>query len=500
MKIQNIRADELIKKTVGDPYRNPRQIEFLKAQTRYVAYGGAKGGGKSFAVRYKAITLALNYPGIKILLIRRSLVELRRNHTRDMKKIFNKWPKSIQPKYNDDEKTFYFLNGSIIELSYCDSDSDADNYNGVEYDVIFIDEATQIPEDWFRIFDSCIRGVNGFPKRIYLTCNPGGVGHDWVKKLFVDRDGYRKHENPEDFTFIPALVWDNDPLFDDDEGYKMALKRYLSEHGLKEPDKDAIWYAKNCANYVTAIRSQPYPRNIAWLEGRWDLFVGQYFVEFDQETHTCEPFQLKSHWRRTVSLDYGLDMLAVLWFATDEQGHTWVYRELNRPDLAISLAAEAIRKETPADEHIDAYYAPPDLWNRRQDTGKSAAEIFAECGVPLVKAGNDRVQGWLNVKEWLKPVGAEKKPHLVIFRTCKELIKHIPLLQHDENKTNDVATEPHYLTHNTDALRYWCSRRQLSAEVKEIPPENQWAHENKGNDDYFDGGEVTESYLLGGYS
>jgi phage terminase large subunit len=502
-KVQKVKVDDLILKTVGDPERNPRQVEFLKATPRYVAYGGARGGGKSFAVRFKSIMLALDYPGISMLVIRRTLSELRENHTNVLKRIFNRWPKQIRPGYNDDEKAFTFPNGSRLKLGYCDSESDMLQYQGPEYDVIFIDEATQIFEEWFRIFDVCVRpradlqDADKYPKRLYLTCNPGGVGHAYVRRLFIDKE-YRGEEQPEDYAFIQALVWDNQPLFDADAGYQNALKRYMEEHKLVEPGEEAIWYAKNHATYVNALKTLPDHKREAWLNGRWDVFAGQYFGEFDYETHTCEQFEIPKHWRKSIALDYGLDMLAVLWFATDEHGNSYVYRELNRPDLIVSLAADAIKRETPPEEYIEVNYAPPDLWNRRQDTGKNAAEIFAESGVPLVKAGNDRVQGWLNVKEWFK-VGEQKKPRLIIFRSCKTLIKNIPLLQHDETKTNDVATEPHEITHAPDALRYWCSKRQPSAEVEPEPEFHQWKHEEPKEDSYFDGGTVTDEYLTGGY-
>jgi phage terminase large subunit len=507
MKQIKISTDDLLK-TIGDPYRNPRQIEFLKAASKYVAYGGSKGGGKSFAARYKATGLCLTYPGIKVLIIRRTLSELRENHIIPLRSTYNKWPKFVQPKYNDDEKAFSFCNGSRLKLGYCDNENDVLQYQGQEYDVIFLEEATQLTEFQFSWLDSCLRGVNDFPKRMYLTCNPGGVGHGWVKRLFIDRE-YRAEESKEDYEFISAKVWDNQPLFDSDAGYIKALKQYCLEHELYDgsgkdiilkPDEDAIWYAKNKADYVVRLKNLPYHLREAWLNGRWDVFAGQFFGEFHRDTHTCEPFEIPRHWRKTRAIDYGLDMLAVLWVATDEHGNSWIYRELNRPDLAVSLAADAIKRATPPDEYIEATYAPPDLWSRGKDTGIPQAETFAINGVPLVKSSNDREKGWLSVKEWFKATkdgDTYTKPKLVIFRTCPQLIKHIPLLQHDENKTNDVATEPHDITHNTDALRYWCARRQLTAEISEEPFKSQWKHEDQQNDSYFDSGEVTEEYICG---
>lgn len=490
---------EIVKRTVGDPSRNPKQELFLQADKKYVAYGGARGGGKSFAVRYKAILLAAKYAGIKILIIRRTLSELRENHTIALRMIFAKWPAFIRPKYNDDEKAFMFTNGSRIRLGYCDSESDVLQYQGQEYDVIFLDEATQLTEYQFSWLDSCLRGVNDFPKRMYLTCNPGGVGHAWVRRLFIDKE-YRQNEIPDDYGFIEAKVWDNEPLFESDKGYQNALRRYIHENNLKEPDEAAVWYAKNNADYVIRLKNMPYHLREAWLNGRWDVFAGQYFGEFDREVHTCEPFVIPKHWRKSLAIDYGLDMLAVVWVAVDEHGNAWVYRELNEPNLAISLAADAIKRNSTDEEgrteNLEAHIAPPDLWNRQKDTGVPMAETFAVCGIPLIKSGNDRIHGWLNLKEWLKPLNG--KSRLVIFRTCQTLIKNIPLLQHDENKPNDVSTQPHDITHAPDALRYWCSRRQLSAtaEAQEFKP--QFATEIIERDNVTTG-EVTEDYIFGGY-
>lgn len=223
------------------------------------------------------------------------------------------------------------------------------------------------------------------------------------------------------------------------------------------------------------------------------FFAGQYFGEFSEETHVCEPFDIPDEWRRSTALDYGLDMLAVLWFAVGPGGLVYCYRCIERSGLTISAAAEAIQKA--AKEKVEEYIAPPDLWNRRQDTGKSAAEIFAENGVPLVRAGNSRINGWLNVKEYLK-MDDGGRPKMVFFSSCEAIVRNLQVLQHDTRKVNDVATEPHDITHSPDALRYWCSRRQLAPEanmpVNSNPFLSRSARKNVN-------GEVGEDYLMGGY-
>lgn len=411
---------------------NPKQKEFLTADNRFIGYGGARGGGKSWAVRKKAALLALNYPGIRILILRRSFPELRQNHIMPLLSE----TKEIA-SYRELEKTLTFLTGSVVIFGYCDNEGDLRQYQGNEYDVIFLDEATQIPYEWFIQLTACLRGANSFPKRFYLTCNPGGVGHDWVKRLFIDRD-FRGRENPEDYRFISAKVYDNAALLEKDQGY-VAMLENLPDHLRR-----------------------------AWLEGDWDIFEGQYFPEFRREIHVGDPFPIPDYWRRYFVMDYGLDMLAGYWIAMDELGQAWVYRELYRSGLIVSQAAGAIRELTPLEEEISAWYAPPDMWNRRQDSGRSVADIFAEEGIPLTRASNDRIQGWMNVKEWLLPrpdQWGEESPRLKIFAGCQNLIRCLPLLRHDPKRPGDCATEPHELTHGPDALRYFLAGRPLRGEL-----------------------------------
>lgn len=498
---QKLNVEQILIDILGEP--TPKQQQFHSAETRYIGYGGAKGGGKSHGVRQKATYLAFAFPGIKMLIVRKTFAELDRNHIAPLREVYAKLPPQLRPAYNDDKKMFKFPWGSTISLGYCDSEGDVWQYQGQEYDVVFIDEATRLTYFQFYHINSTVRGVNKFPKHTYLTCNPGGPGHFWVKRLFIDRE-YRKDENPKDFTFIYAKVWDNEPLFQADPAYHRALTEYMQNNGLKTTTDEAIQYAREHADYISTLKMGSEDEQRAYLDGDWEVFAGLYFGEFDPKLHTYVPENPKPYWRKSIALDYGLDMLAVLWFAVDENGYAWCYRELNEPNLVVSAAADIIKKTTPTNEAIYEYIAPPDMWNRRQDTGKSVAEIFAECGIPLIKAGNDRVQGWHNVKEWIKPrdvitpTGTVKRPWLLISKDCKNLIQNMQLLQHDERKKDDVATQPHEITHAPDALRYWCSRRQLSAFIKE--PEQKYNFEfEKPKSEGIYGGEVTEDYLTGGY-
>ena len=398
---------------------NTKQELFFKARSRFVGYGGARGGGKSWAIDRKSPLMALHYPGIKILLLRRTYKDLERNHVRALEPLL-----SGIAKYSRQEKCFHFPNGSILELGYCASESDVLQYQGQEYDVIFMDEATQFTEYQFETMTACLRGANSFPKRMYLTCNPGGVGHEWVKRLFISRR-YKETENPYDYEFIPATIYDNKILLENDPGY-MNMLNNLSD-GLRQ----------------------------AWRDGNWDMLAGQYFSEFDRSIHVVDPFPIPEHWKKYRTIDYGLDCLACLWIAVDERGNYYVYREYAESDKVISVGASDVLKLS-CDESILYTIAPDDLWARSQESAKSKADLFRESGLTLLKGSRSREAGWLAIKELLNVKNG--KSRLKIFSSCPELIECLPALQRDTKRPTDCMTEPHDITHLPDALRYFCLR------------------------------------------
>ena len=408
----------------------PAQQPFFDAKERYICYGGARGGGKSWCVRHKSVFMALRYGGIRILILRRTFPELRENHILPMRAMLFRIA-----EFKAADKAFEFPNGSRIIFGYCNGEADVDQYQGQEYDVIFMDEATHFTEYQYSTLTACLRGANDFPKRMYLTCNPGGVGHAWVKRLFIDRN-FHADEDPAEYVFIPAKATDNKALITKDPGYLKRLDNLPK--GLRE----------------------------AWRDGNWDVFVGQYFTEWDREAHVVEAFQPPAWWRWYITMDYGLDMLAALLVGVDDTGDAYVVGEVyegrdlgeGHDGLIVSEAAEAV-KELAGGRQITAYLAPPDLWNARQETGKSVADIFAEHGVYLTRTSNDRVDGWMAVKEWLKVRPCEdgiERPRLRFFPNCRNIIRTLPLLQYDEKRPNDVKNEPHELTHAPDALRGFC--------------------------------------------
>lgn len=219
---------------------------------------------------------------------------------------------------------------------------------------------------------------------------------------------------------------------------------------------------------------------------------GHYFNEFNKQIHIIEPFEIPSHWKKYIAIDYGMDMTAVLWIARDTEGNAYVYRELHEPDLIISEACKKI-KEMNNNEKYECIYAPRDLWNRRQETGKSVADIFANNQMPLVQTNVDRIAGWLATKEWLKIIETKdietgemrRTSKLKIFNTCINLVKYLPQVQKDTKNINDVATEPHYLTHVCDALRYFCVNYTADAK-KEIDDSKKQNYMPSEIEDFFE--------------
>ncbi|KPU43023.1 terminase-like family protein [Oxobacter pfennigii] len=438
------------------------QEAFINAKEDEVLYGGAAGGGKSYGQLIDALLYALKYKSSRQLILRRTFPELDRSLIITSLDLY---PQSVA-KYNQSKHIWQFNNKSIIEFGYCDNEADVTKYQSAEYDVIRFDELTHFTEYQYTYLLSRLRGANNNPKQVKSTTNPGGVGHVWVKGRFIDnhipKQTFKIGNNTG--VFIPAKVQDNKFLMEADPEYIKRLEQ------LPEADKKAL------------------------LEGNWDIFEGIYFTEYNRDIHVIEPFIIPDHWHRFTAKDYGLDMLAQLWFTIDTYNNVYAYKELHESDLIVSEAARRI-KEVNGDDKILAKYAPPDLDNRQKDTGKSIFDIFREHGEYLIKADNRRVDGWMAVKEWIKPYETRDivtgqpviTSRLKIFSNCVNLTRCLPQVQRDEKNPNDVATEPHELTHIVDALRYFCIMRQRpSAEPKKL------------QDDFFNRGDRRDVNITGG--
>ena len=431
---------------------NNKQEKFHASACDEVVYGGAKGGGKSCALVMEALAYGLEHAGANMYIFRETYDDLEAN-------IIREWKEKVPIKlysYNASKHQAKLLNGTSIKFRYIRNFSDAEGYQGRSMDWVGVDELTKHEKRSIQVILSCLRSPKGFPPRFRGTCNPGGIGHVWVKEDYIEPTEYGKRITKCEVTgntrqFIPATVFDNDVLM------------------------------KNDPNYVKRLENLPEREKQAFLHGNWDIIEGKFFKAYDKDIHVISPFSIEKDWRRYISLDYGLDMLSVLWYAVDNHGTIYIYRELNKQDVIISEAAKLISQYS-YDDYIYLTYAPGDLWNRRQESGKSAADIFRENGIQLTKADRNRENGCFAMKELLKPydirdqeTGLPKTTSkLKIFDTLKSLRKHLRVIQTDEKNPNVYATEPHDITHNIDALRYFCINRYKPNEKKKKRTYNEY--------------------------
>lgn len=405
-----------------------KQAAFISATADEVLYGGAAGGGKSYGQVADAFLYALRYPKSRQLLLRSSFPALERSLILTAREMI---PKKLAT-YQSTRHKMQFTNGSVLEFGFLSSDSDVTMYQSAEYDVIRFDELTHFTEYQYLYMLSRLRGTSGYPKQMKSTTNPGSRGHEWVRSRFITPAPPMTVFGQETTRlFIPARVEENTFLMEKDPEY---LSRLLL---LPENEKKAL------------------------LHGEWDIFEGQFFGEFSRERHVIAPAEIPSWQKRFRSLDYGLDMTACYWWAVDSEGKLTCYREFYKSGLTLSEAAHEILAHSPPDEKIAYTVASPDLWNRRQDTGKSGMEILAESGLTgLIRADNRRIPGWRVLREYLR--GA----HIVIFETCVNLIRTLPALLYDPHSPEDAADTPHEITHAPEAVRYAVMSRPSCAVPK----------------------------------
>lgn len=428
----------------------PKQKLFLADTHKYVGYGGARGGGKSWAVRTKAKILCAKYPGIKICIVRKTYPELTANHIKPLR---GELPQGMY-RYNDSKKEMRFVNGSEILFRYLATDRDLDRFQGTEFDVLFLDEATQFTEDQYKMLIACVRGVNQFPKRVYITCNPGGIGHQWVKRLFIDR-AYLPGENPDDYSFIQAGVRDNKVLLD------------------QQPE------------YIAQLEGLPPKIKEAWLNGSWDVYMGQFFEDFydipegyltRKNTHVIEPFEIPSGWKIYRSFDWGYSKpFSCGWWAVDYEGVAYRILELygctQEPNTGLKWTAPQVFRKIHEIETEHRWLkgkqiigiADPAIWSA--DGGESIADVAGRHQVFFSPGDHHRIPGWMQVHYRLA-FDANGYPMMYVFKNCKAFIRTIPLLIYDEHKPEDLDTDGE--DHVADEVRYFCMARPIKPRAAEM--------------------------------
>ncbi|AXP07694.1 terminase large subunit [Sinorhizobium phage phiM6] len=441
------------------------QSAFLSSSEEEVLYGGAAGGGKSYAMLADPMRYFDN-PNFVGLLLRRTNDELRELKW-ESQKIY---PKAFKgAKWKDKDSMWVFPSGAKFWMTYLERDEDVMRYQGQAFTWIGVDELTQYatPFAWLYLKSRLRTSDPDLKKNLSMraTTNPGGPGHHWVKKMFIDPEVPGKafwatdvetgevlrypdnHEDPMKRgrplfkrKFIPALLKDNPYLYADG-AYERSLQ------GLPEDQRRKL------------------------LEGDWSIMEGAAFAEFSPKLHTCDPFDIPSSWRRFRGADYGYSSpAAVLWLAIDPVYNTlYVYRELYKKGMtAKDMAYEVLSREV--DESVSYGMLDSSVWHQRGHNGPSIAEEMIALGCkwrPSDRGQGSRVAGKNRLHELLKIQeydDGEKKPGIIFFNTCRQLIADIPSIPTDPDGGDDID-DRYPNDHTYDALRYAIMSRPRSANL-----------------------------------
>ena len=415
------------------------QTDFLAADEKDVLYGGAAGGGKSFAMLIDPLRNC-HMKGHRALILRRSMPELREliDKSREL------YPRAFPgTKFREVEKIWNFPSGAKIEFGFLEKDADVYRYQGQAYSWIGFDEITHLPTEFgWNYLASRLRTTD--PKiKTYLRCtaNPGGVGAHWVKKRYLEPAEPNKSFKGEDGLtrkFIPARLLDNPYLAQDGEYERMLL-------------------------------SLPPIQRKQLLEGNWEVNEGAAFVEFNPSVHVVPPYDLPLQWERVKGIDYGYaSESCCLWAAVDPQDKTLIiYRELYKKGLTGEALGQSITEREQEEYRSVPGVLDTAAWARTGYTGPTIGEVLIKAGHKLRRADKNRIAGKVQIHEYLKQATTESRPRLQIFNTCPNLIKelqNIPL-----SKTNPEDVDTHAQDHAYDALRYLImSRPRMSDPIADM--------------------------------
>ena len=435
----------------------PKQRIFLKRTEDEAFIGGSAGGGKSDALLAFSIYRRLKYPGSKGLILRRTYAELEKEgslipRSHELLTGVGTWNGSTR-KWTFPQE----LGSGVIEFGYCQYERDVYQYQSAQYDDISFDELTHFTLfQYLYLIGRCRTIREDLKPLIRAASNPGNVGHAWVKKRFIDAMAPMStytDENQRTRYFVPAKLSDNQILMKADPLYEQRL------------------------------RQLPERERLALLDGRWDLYEGQFLSEFDYGTHvvSCET-RIDDWWTRFGAYDHGFNHPYCFgWYAVDGDGNVYKYRELmdrhKRPDQIAAAVHEF--KDTKDLRYIVSGH---DAWSKQRDGGPEIAEQFLKLGdtrLVLSRANIDRTQGASQLRDYLAhedmPEG-RKGPRFFIFENCVHTIECLPRMIHDPKNVEDVlkvdATEDDMYAGDDpyDETRYaLMSRPPLSIEPTEQP-------------------------------
>jgi hypothetical protein len=429
--------EEVNKNVIFQPNDGP-QTDFLAAPEIDVLYGGAAGGGKSYAMLVDPLRYA-HRAAHRALILRRSMPELREliDKSREL------YPQAFHGcKFREVEKLWNFPSGAKVEFGFLERDADVYRYQGQAYSWIGFDEITHLPTEFaWNYLASRLRTTDSeITPYLRCTANPGGVGAHWVKKRYISPAPPNESFDGDDGLsrkFIPARLDDNP---------------YLSEDG----------------RYEQMLKALPDVQRRQLLEGNWEITEGAAFTEFDPNVHVVIPFEIPIGWERIKGIDYGYaSESACVWGAVDPtDGTLIIYRELYQKNLTGVDLAQVITNMEVYDPYSVQGVLDTAAWARTGTTGPTVGETLQRAGHKLRRADKNRIQGKIQVHEYLK-VQQSGRPRLQIFNTCPNLIRELTGIPLDKSNPEDVDT--HAPDHAYDALRYLImSRPRLSDPYSQI--------------------------------
>lgn len=421
------------------------QTDFLAASEKEVLYGGSAGGGKSYAMLADPLRY-MGEPSFFGLLLRHTTEELRELIFKSQEL----YPKIWQGiKWSERKMQWTAPSGAKLWMSYLDKDDDVLKYQGLAFSWIGFDELTQwgTPYAW-NYMRSRLRSVNkNLPTYMRATTNPGGRGHHWVKKMFIDPAIPGNNFNATNIDTGDTLVYPNGH---EKSGQPLFKRRFIPARLQDNP------YLAESGEYEAMLLSLPEQQRRQLLEGDWDIKEGAAFTEFDRNIHVVEPYDIPRNWVKFRACDYGYGSYsAVLWFAVTPSDQLVVYRELYVSKvLAVDLADTILELEE-NDGGIRYGVLDSSLWHKRGDTGPSLAEQMIVRGCkwrPSDRSKGSRVSGKNEVHRRLQIDEFTEEPRIIFFNNCVNAVAQLPAVPLDKKNPDDIDT--HSEDHIYDALRY----------------------------------------------
>lgn len=437
------------------------QTSFLAAPEQEVLFGGSAGGGKSYAMLADPMRYFDN-PNFNGLLIRRTNDELRELKWKSQE-LYPKLYKNATFSSKDSE--WRFPSGARLWMTYLERDEDVLRYQGQSFTWIGVDELTQYatPFAW-NYLRSRLRTVDpNLPVFMRATSNPGGPGHQWVKKMFIDPAPYNKSfwatdiesgevlKEPDYFPQGHPEAGQKNPR----AGLPLFKRRFIPASVFDNP------YLRD-SNYVQSLMSLPEQQRRQLLEGDWSVADGAAFPEFRYHLHVCEPFKIPPTWKRFRSCDYGYGSYsAVHWFAIDPVYETlYVYRELYVSKHTGEMLADAILDiERREGDRVMYGILDSSCWHQRGASGPTIADAMISRGCkwrPSDRSSGSRVNGRYRLHELLRPrdIGYdEQRPGIIFFDTCRQIIADLPVIPTDPKGGDDID-DRFTNDHAYDSIRY----------------------------------------------